>query len=130
MKLREYNPEVYPIRLWICTDPNPEELADELVMFEMDDTLPSPKRNIEMFEDLMPYSSSNCCKVVNDDGVRGCLLVFSETKDYVFVHECSHFVDWCDEYLGLESHDFEHGEARAYLTEWAFNCCNKFIKDG
>lgn len=111
--------DIFPVYLWIAT-PNEKDYCqnnfllvdDENEFIPIDDSCFDPEKK-----------EGITIPVVSKNGMFGCLILIlrpNEVKDYLFVHEASHFVDWCNDYLGLECNDFYSGEARAYLNEWTF----------
>lgn len=43
----------------------------------------------------------------------------------VIAHEARHITDFLCERLGIQEYDFDGGEARAYIVQWAADCIEK-----
>lgn len=118
--------DIFPAYLWIST-PNEKKYCQENFL------LVNEKNEFVYINDNCFDSEKNqgiTIPVVSKTGQFGCLILIlrpNEAKDYLCVHEASHFVDWCNDYLGLECYDFYSGETRAYLNEWTFKKLQLFL---
>lgn len=123
-KIYEFNPQVYPTRLWVAkhSDVSFDEIdkdfyaldeRNERIDFKVD--FEEPDANI--YATTYPVSNK-------ESGWRGCFVLLNR-KDMplsTITHEASHCTDWLFEQLGVESGTtFDNGEARAYYHEWVFN---------
>ena len=123
-KIYEFNPQVYPTRLWVAKykDLPFEDIGKSFyALNEHDERVPfnvvydEPGPNIY----AVTYPVSN-----KQSGWRGC-LVYINRRDMpvsTCTHEASHCTDWLFEQLGVVGGTtFENGEARSYYSEWGFN---------
>lgn len=119
MKVYEFNPEIYPTRLWVVKAPvTIEELSNSFYAIDSEDIA-------HAFDDVykLPESADYArCYIVSDKErhARGVLVLINAKKlpIGVIAHEASHCADWLCEYLGIESNTFVTGEARAYYVGW------------
>ena len=120
----EFNPQVYPTRLWVAkkADVSFDEIDNGFHAINGSNERIDFKAAFEETEASIyatTYPVSN-----KESGWRGCLVLLNR-KDLTMgtiAHEASHCTDWLFEQLGVESGTtFDNGEARAYYLEWAFN---------
>ena len=107
----EYDPVIYPRKLWVHIGKDLEELIDT----EFDGCSPPEKE----------YGGVTYGEVVRKSDDRyGILVSFKKPKDMtmgVCVHEASHACDDIEEAIGME----HGGESSAYLIGWIASCINK-----
>lgn len=108
----EYDPVIYPRKVWVHIGTDFKELASEVFEGEL------------IFDDKM------CNGAVFDEVIRksddkyGILATFPSAKEMtmkVCSHEASHVCDDIEKAIGME----HGGEASAYLLGWIADCINK-----
>lgn len=118
-KIYEFNPEVYPLKLWFAISPSLQQLQSRFR--KLDDDYCSEKGMSE--DTIKPYWGAYRVAVVEKKtNKHGSLIViqYPEHCDVATLcHEVSHAYDDFVELLGLP----EVGETRAYLQEWMFSKC-------
>ena len=123
-KFYEFNPQVYPTRLWIAKSKNISiDDVDKEFYALSDANERCGFKDVQEMPDSDSYASTY--PVSNKkSGWRGCLVILNrgDMPTSTCTHEASHCTDWLFEQLGIESGTtFENGEARAYYHEWVFN---------
>lgn len=128
-KIHEFDPVIYPFRLWVMSNPTKDFLKENFFCMN-----PSTKGYWD-FEDNDIPSSKICYAVTvpvknKKSKKNGALVMLLDTKGFniaMAAHVASHVCDILADYLELNviRSFYETGEARAYVIEWAFNCINK-----
>lgn len=120
-KIYEFDPVIYPRKLWITYEATNEELNK---MFPYGDS------DGRRFEDEKQYYGITY-KTADKENKGGVLIRF-ESKDAMtpwnITHEVIHAAGFICKYVGIEP-DFENDEAFTYLATWIAKCCCK-VKDG
>jgi len=120
--IHEFNPIIYPTRLWVADRFATIDEIDEL-FYGIDDN-----GEVVSFKDN--YTQDVCTMATTypvshkKTGWRGCLVIFHRRDMPLSTlnHEASHCTDWLLSGLGIESGTtFTNGEARAYYSEWVWN---------
>lgn len=127
-KIYEFNPVVYPFRLWVGVDIPCEEIKKKFFAWNFEDDTISDITDISLFNGTAAATTYPvCAKADNWIGA----LVNIRRKDKcsvgVIAHEASHVCDFLSDRLGLVgdiNNLFSHGEARAYFIEWVADCIN------
>ena len=108
----EYDPVIYPRKVWVHIGTNFKELASEI------------------FEGELIFDDKTCDGAVFEEVIRksddkyGILATFPSSKKMtmeVCSHEASHICDAIEKAIGME----HGGEASAYLLGWIASCINK-----
>ncbi len=124
IKIHEFDPCVYPMKLWVCVDSS-DEFKDELVKtFEMDEK--------ETAKSIAINGVTTCETKLLSTNKKG-VLVFCSNFELLTVsniaHESVHVADCIFEYIGACSQDFSYAnEPYAYLVGWAAECISKVEK--
>ena len=108
----EYDPVIYPRKVWVHIGTNFKELASEI--FEGELIFDDKTYNGAVFEEVIRKS----------DEEYGILATFPSSKEMtmgVCSHEASHICDAIEKAIGME----HGGEASAYLLGWIASCINK-----
>lgn len=130
----EYDPKLYPRKLWVTTDIN--KLDKEFIFIDTEDN----EENISIYREILQDYEQNksiaiTCAVMNvannELGVLVVLMNVDKVDTEVIAHESVHVADYFYEQLGLYSQDFSKGnEAYAYLVGWSAGCIsNTLIKN-
>ena len=108
----EYDPVIYPRKVWVHIGTNFKELASEI--FEGELIFDDKTYDGAVFEDVIRKS----------DDEYGILATFPSSKKMTMAvcsHEASHICDAIEKDIGME----HSGEASAYLLGWIASCINK-----
>ena len=132
-KIHEFNPSVYPIRIWVGMNVAPEDIKEKLWAFDINDgTISDITDNDLSMNNAAATTYPVCCREDNWIGA----FVHIGRKDKcgvgVIAHEASHVCDFLSDRIGLigqVDNLFSHGEARAYFIEWVANRINE-VKSG
>lgn len=124
-KVYEFDPQVYPFRLWVAVK----------IPFEELDKFYCYLSNSEVKEfsekDIWKHSRSRatCWPVVRKDDNRiGILCSIWRTRGMTvgdITHESLHITDFLCGYLGVKAEGFDDGEPRAYFAGWVANCIDQ-----
>lgn len=112
-RIKEYDPKIYPRRVWI-------QLGTES---------PEGFTGVSKFEDYnMAVVNTVTNKVTNKSGF---LIRFASKEDMdmnTIAHESLHvameILNYCD-----VTFDFNHQEALCYLTGWVAECCQDLLQE-
>lgn len=126
MRIRKFNPMVYPIKMWIAEDFSEKDFHKRFICEYEAEWIFGKYSLIGVFDKPVIDKRS---------GMVGFLVVINELfkeedeENYTkhICHEASHVCDFIWKYLKEE---FPGGEANAYLMGWIGDCLYKFIKDG
>lgn len=124
----EFNPAVYPFRLWVGINVQAQEIKDKFFAWNIGDDTVSDIVDSDLYGNTIAATTYPvCCKEDNWIGA----FVHIRRKDRcsvgVIAHEASHVCDFLSDRLGLVGEVdnlFSHGEARAYFIEWVANRIN------
>lgn len=126
--IHEFNPIIYPFRLWVGINVKPKEIKDKFFAYNFDDTV-SDFTDKELSSTTVAATTYPVCS--REDNWIGA-FVNIRRKDKctvgVMAHEATHVCDLISDRLGLVGEIdkmFSHGEARAYIVEWVANCINE-----
>lgn len=119
----EFDPVIYPTRLWVCKKPCTEDISQLFYPFNNDGEM------VDSFGDVFDDVSgiyANALIVGNKKSrMRGCLVAILRPGGCgpgVCSHEAAHFVAYCGDVFGIQLGDFNHSEPLVYLEQWATNC--------
>jgi uncharacterized protein YjaZ len=118
--IHQFNPEIYPVKLWVTITKNGEELQGRFCYLNGKD----------MDISLLKNNEATVYVIQQKDGERykGIIIVFTEKK-YMSVktiaHEATHAARFIWDHLGEV---FPSEEADAYLVGWVAKCC-EIVKD-
>lgn len=121
--IHEFDPQIYPCRLWVGKQP-PFEEAEEKFEALTTDYERTPIEEAEYIRNR--FIVATCYPVVEKtEGWLGVLVVIHLPKQMgvgKIAHEATHVTDYLWERLGMKGYSFNEGEPRAYFTEWVANC--------
>lgn len=122
----EYNPVIYPTRIWVCIRPSYEQVHD--MFYALTDNTERADITPEWFETdrftiatTVPVSSKTSGWI----GIFIAIWKPSKLDINTICHESSHAADYLCNQFGISNGDFEHGEARAYFQGWIADCIYK-----
>lgn len=121
MIIREFDPVIYPLKVWIAKNPSPTKLK-ELFIELTGGTLTF------IFDKRTIASTYNRVVENVETGKYGILIILSSNKLSVkaIAHEATHAVRYIWEGLSEEVTGIE---ADAYLAGWVAECINKVVKN-
>lgn len=129
-KIHEFNPIIYPTRLWVSYLPD-ARMVDKIFLFlDDDDEVVENTR-----EEISKHSTAICTTfsvVEKKTKWMGCLVIIfrkAEADVGIIAHEAGHCTDWLCDHLGVSGFSFREGEARQYYTQWVANCIDKVLKN-
>jgi len=124
MTIHEFDPEIYPVKLWIVVDED-DSLCDMFKYkvnnkpIELDD------------EDESDWIASTSNMVVKNDtkkyGVIISLNNYREIEPKYMAHEACHFTNYVYNYIGAKEVDLG-GEQHAYFLDWTVGCIDSVVK--
>lgn len=125
----EFDPVIYPTRLWVCKKPRVEDVSELFYPFNNDGEM------VDSFGDVFEYDNgkyANTLIVGNKKSrMRGCLVsIFlpGECGAGVCSHEALHYVAYLSEQFDIPLGGFDTSEPLAYLEQWATNCIDSVLK--
>lgn len=121
--MKEFNPQIYPFRLWIGENVPYEEVEEKFWALtteteRTDFTIEVYEKNSLIVATCFPVSDK-------ETGWCGIFLQVWNPKQFnvgFIAHEASHVTDFVFERFDIESNGFNGGEARAYFTQWVADC--------
>lgn len=125
-KIKEFNPTVYPFKLWVALNATPQEVMDRFYCFDINSGSISDFINDDFSR--MDVAATTYCVCSKEDNYIGAFInIVRKDKCTVGViaHEASHACDILSDRLGLIgeiNNHFINGEARAYFVEWVAGC--------
>ena len=125
-KLYEFDPQVYPRKLWVLYNPSYHTMAENFLQNE-------EEISFEQYSSLKHADNGFTASVMNKNDLSlGVLIVlFKKPSINTISHECVHFADCVYEELGITSQNYSEGnEPYAYLVGWASGCIESILKKG
>lgn len=130
-RIYEFDPVIFPFRLWVMKKPTYKDIADNF--FELDSDYSKHEIQETVYDNLVKKSYAFTYTVAKKPnriiGAMIALLDINKISTSVVAHEASHVVDFIIEHCGLESNTYASGETRAYLVGWVVDCIEK-VKRG
>lgn len=121
--IQEFNPQIYPFRLWIGENVPYEEVEEKF--WALTTETERTDFTIEVYE-KNSLIVATCFPVCDkESGWCGIFLQVWNPKQFnvgFIAHEASHVTDFVFEKFDIESNGFNGGEARAYFTQWVADC--------
>lgn len=128
-EIYEFDPVIYPTRLWVCKKPSTEDVAELFYPFNNDGEI------VDSFGDVLEdvYGKyANILIVGNKKSrMRGCLVsIFmpGSCRAGVCSHEALHYIAYLSEQFDIPLGGFDTSEPLAYLEQWATNCIDSVLK--
>lgn len=119
----EFDPVIYPTRLWVCKKPCTDDISELFYPFNNDGEM------VDSFGGTFEYVSgkyANTMIVGNKKSLmRGCLVsIFlpGGCGAGVCAHEALHYIAYLSEQFDVPLGGFDKSEPLAYLEQWATNC--------
>ena len=124
-KIYEFDPVIYPTRVWVAEKGiTLEEIDKEFEAICDDKSGCSFKEN----HTLPDFSTGGETYVVGHKklGLMGCLVVlYTPREAKILSHEADHCADWLFQYIGETTRSYNGGECYAYYQSWVFDCLYK-----
>ena len=124
----EFDPVIYPTRLWVCKKPKVEDVSALFYPFNNDG------EQVDSFDDVFDYRFGKYANIVivgnKESRMKGCIVSLflpNECGAGVCSHEALHFVAYLSEQLGIPLDGFDKSEHLAYIEQWATNCINMVL---
>lgn len=129
MSVYEFDPVIYPTRLWVCKKPKVEEVSALFYPFDNDGEM------VDSFGDTLEFDGGKYANTVivgnKESRIRGCLVsIFlpNACGAGICAHEALHYIAYLSEQFCIPLGDFNTSEPLAYLEQWATNCINCTLK--
>ena len=131
-RIKEFNPIIYPTRLWVAIRPTYDEVRDRFGFLDEDGNEVSVEDEFRPKDTTIAQTYTVYDK---DSRLKGCFVAIwlkAEVRSGVITHESSHCADWLDDELGGISgqggNRFITGEPRAYYEQWVANNIEDVLK--
>ena len=119
----EFDPVIYPIRLWVCKKPETADVAELFYPFDNNGEM------VDSFGEVLEYDAGRYATTVivsnKKSHWKGCLVSILIPKGCgagVCSHEALHYVAYLSDQFDIPLGDFDKSEPLAYLEQWATNC--------
>ena len=129
-KIYEFDPVIYPTRLWVSILPDFKTVDREFYLLDDND---------EVVDDSKSEFDSHGSAIVTTfvvankkSGWKGCLVVIwrkSQCGCGICAHEATHVYDWFDKELGLNCQEWGNDEPKSYFVQWVANSIDKVLRN-
>jgi hypothetical protein len=118
MLINEFDPIIYPFKLWIIVSNNPKVIEEKFndINNNKIEYIANKTRNCKAFS--MPVKGKR-------SGRSGAVIFFYSKKDITYktaAHESSHVAKYLFEFIGASTKEHEPFE---YLVGWMAECCER-----
>ena len=121
-KIYEFDPQIYPTRLWVAINPSLDDVKDVFGFLDED----GKEVNTDTAFTHSASTIAQTYSVYNKESHwKGCFVAIwrkADTGCGVISHETSHCADWLDDEIGglggVDGALFNTGEPRAYYVQW------------
>lgn len=123
MKIHEFDPVIYPYKVWVVIDKSMKEIPDMFI-----DQGRNPLDHLRD-EDLITKAVT-IAAIRKEDFRYGVILYFRSKKSMTYkrvAHEASHAAKFLFEYIEADMREHEPFE---YAVGWIAECCEKVKKGG
>ena len=117
--IHEFNPEIYPVRLWVAKNPSFEDVYNSY--WGLTSELDRIEIVKEDFNDVQFKKATTKVVASKKDGWIGLLVCVWRPQMFdtaTICHESAHCADFICEQFGIARGTFNEGEAYAYLIGW------------
>lgn len=122
MNIREFDPVIYPFRLWVIVGGTDKEISDLFLQYNGTDIEDMGKETSKSEAFAMPVMS----KESNHYGVVVYFVNRRVMTCSVIAHESSHAAKFLFEHIGA---DIKEHEPFEYVVGWIAGCCEKAKKN-
>jgi hypothetical protein len=128
-KIYEFNPVIYPTRLWVCKKPETADVAELFYPFN------NYGEMVDSFGEALEYDGGRYATTVivgnKKSHWRGCLVSILIPKGCdagICAHEALHYIAYLSEQFDIPLGGFDTSEPLAYLEQWATNCIDSVLR--
>ena len=124
----EFDPVIYPTRLWVCKKPETKDVEELFYPFN------NYGEQVDSFGETLEYGGAyaNTLIVGNKKShMRGCLVSLfrpGECGAGICSHEALHYIAYLSEQFDIQLGGFNKSEPLAYLEQWATNCIDSVLR--
>ena len=122
MDIREFDPVIYPFRLWVIVGGKDKEITDSFLQYEGEE--------IESLDKGISKSEAFAMPVISKESNRYGVVVYFVNRRVmtcsVIAHESSHAAKFLFEHIGADVKEHEPFE---YVVGWIAGCCEKAKKN-
>ncbi|WP_455994852.1 hypothetical protein [Porphyromonas endodontalis] len=122
MDIREFDPVIYPFRLWVIVGGTDKEITDSFLQYEGEE--------IESLDKGISKSEAFAMPVISKESNRYGVVVYFVNRRVmtcsVIAHESSHAAKFLFEHIGADVKEHEPFE---YVVGWIAGCCEKAKKN-
>lgn len=125
----EFDPVIYPTRLWVCKKPETKEVEDLFYPFNNDGDMVDSFGDV--FDDVSGKYANTLIVGNKKTRMRGCLVsIFlpGYCGAGVCSHEALHYIAYLSEQFDIPLGGFDTSEPLAYLEQWATNCIDSVLR--
>ena len=125
IQIHEFDPVIYPFRLWVGKFLSEEYLCEKFYGLTEDMERVDLK---EMHKSDRFCTASTIIVADKNTGWGGAVVAIHKPSAMdikTIAHEASHVADFVCEYFGISMDSFDGGEAKAYLVGWVADCINQ-----
>ena len=126
----EFDPVIYPTRLWISKKPLVEDVAELFFPFDNNGDM------VDSFGEVFDYDAGKYANTLivgsKKNRMRGCLVSIFLPRECgagICSHEALHYVAYLSEQFDIPLGGFDKSEPLAYLEQWATNCIDSVLRD-
>lgn len=122
MDIREFDPVIYPFRLWVIVGGTDKEITDSFLQYKGEE--------IESLDKGISKSEAFAMPVISKESNRYGVVVYFVNRRVmtcsVIAHESSHAAKFLFEHIGADVKEHEPFE---YVVGWIAGCCEKAKKN-
>lgn len=128
--IHEFDPVIYPFRLWVSVNPSHEDISEKFYALTEDmDRMDISKDQF----DHDRFSIATTCPVSDKEsgwiGTIVCIWIPKRFTINQLCHESAHVSDYCFGRFGMGNRSFVDGEPYAYFIGWIAECIEKVKKN-
>lgn len=130
-KIFEFDPQIYPTRLWVCVNPSFDDVNDKFYFLDDKSENIIDDYSRKDFEKHFLAVATSFSVVDKKSAFKGIFVAIWKKKCVgcgVIAHESTHATDWLWEQLDMRGYSFNEGEPRAYYTQWVANSIAGVLK--
>ena len=128
-EIYEFDPVIYPTRLWVCKKPSTEDVAE--LFYPLNNDGEQVDSFGDIFEDIYGKYANTLIVGNKKSRMRGCLVsIFmpGSCRAGICSHEALHYIAYLSEQFDIPLGGFDTSEPLAYLEQWATNCIDSVLK--
>lgn len=121
MEIHEFDPIIYPYKLWVIIDKKPTGISDVFDEYSSNPIEFIDRDTAGLAAFAMPVSKKQ-------DSKFGVIIFFRSKKSMSYelvAHECSHAAKYLFDHIGA---DIKEHEPFEYVIGWMAGCCEKVKK--